>query len=229
MTETVRGVSSMATRQILADLGAGYEAETGRRAEFQSMGGLVAAQRVRDGEPFGIVVLASDALEKLEAENHILPGSRIGFARSEMAMAIRAGSPHPKLNDEMDVKNAVLSAQAIAYSTGPSGVHLMDLIRKWKIEEIVAPRLAAAPPGVPVGALITRGDAAIGFQQLSELMHEPGVEVVGLLPSTIQSITLFSIGLGKNSTNSSASRDFCAYLTSAKAHEAIRRHGMEPA
>jgi molybdate transport system substrate-binding protein len=229
MIQTVRGVSSMATRQILADLVRGYETETGWTVNIQSMGGVVAAQRVRDGEPFDIVVLAADALEKLEAENHIVAGSRVGFARSAIAMAVKAGSTRPRWNDESDVKQAVLNARTVAYSTGPSGVHLANLLKKWRIDQIVEPRLVAAPPGVPVGALIARGDAEIGFQQLSELMGEPGAEIVDLLPEPVQSITLFSIGLGIRSTNILPSRGLYAYLTSTKAHEAIRRHGMEPA
>jgi molybdate transport system substrate-binding protein len=229
MKQTIRGVSSMATRQILADLANKYIGETGQEVDFHSTGGVTAAQRVRDGEPFDVVVLAADALQKLENENHILPGTRIDFTRSAIAMAIRSGAPHPRLNDEQDVTDAILGARAIAYSTGPSGAHFTKLTKMWGVEQNVADRLVNAPPGVPVAALIARGDAEIGFQQLSELLHEPGIEVVGLLPPAIQSLTLFSIGLGARGAHIAASKDFCAYLTSSNAVEAIRRHGMEPA
>jgi molybdate transport system substrate-binding protein len=229
MAETIQGVSSMATRQILADLAGQYEGETGRKIDFKSMGGVVAAQRIRNGEPFDIAVLAADALERLEAENHILSGSRTGFARSGVAMAVAAGSPHPRLNDEDDVRSAILAARAIAYSTGPSGAHLVKLMETWGVRQIVSPRLILAPPGVPVGALIARGDAEIGFQQLSELLHEPGVEVAGPLPPDIQSTTIFSIGIGSRSENVVISREFCSYLTSTRTAEAKLRYGMEPA
>jgi molybdate transport system substrate-binding protein len=229
MAETIQGVSSMATRLILVDLAGQYEEETGRKVDIKSMGGIVAAQRIRSGEPFDVAVLAADAMQTLEAENHILPSSPTSFARSGIAMAVAAGSPHPRLNDEDDVRSAVLAARAVAYSTGPSGVHLVKLMERWGVKQIVTARLVLAPPGVPVGALIARGDAEIGFQQLSELLHEPGVEVAGPLPREIQSMTMFSIGIGARSANVSVSRDFCHYLTSAKTAEAKLRFGMEPA
>ncbi len=227
--ETILGVSSMATRQILADLARAYEDETGRRVSFQSMGGVEAARRVREGERYDVVVLAADALEKLEAEDHILSGSRAAFARSDMAMAIRAGAPHPPLQNELDVKNAVLAARTIGSSTGPSGAQVTKLIQQWGLEETLAPRLIVAPPGVPVAALIARGEAEIGFQQLSELLHEPGVEVVGALPSPIASTTVFSLGVGKRASDPTAAATLSRYLASAKATETIRRYGMEPA
>jgi molybdate transport system substrate-binding protein len=229
MAETIQGVSSMATRLILVDLAGRFEEETGRKADIKSMGGIVAAQRIREGEPFDIAVLAADAMQTLEAEGHLLPSSPTGFARSGIAMAVAAGSPHPRLNDEDDVKRAILAARAVAYSTGPSGAHLVKLMERWGVKQIVAARLVLAPPGVPVGALIARGDAEIGFQQLSELLHEPGVEVAGPLPREIQLMTMFSLGIATRSVDVSVSRDFCHYLTSTKAAEAILRFGMEPA
>jgi molybdate transport system substrate-binding protein len=228
MSRTLQGISSMATSRILADLAGAYEAETGQRIVFQSLGGVVAARRIREGEPFDVVALAADALEKLEAENHILPGSRAGFARSAIAVAVKAGSPHPRLGNEEEARKALLDARRVAYSTGPSGVHLLKLMAQWGVADAVAERLVQAPPGIPVAAMVARGEAEFGLQQLSELLHEPGVEIAGLLPAAIQSITLFAAGVGARSANISDARDFCAYLASSKAADAIRRHGMEP-
>src|SRR4051794_14731871 len=127
MTGQLTGLSSMATRQILTDLAGAYGQRTGRRVVIQSMGGVEAARRVRAGEPADIIVLASNVMEQLEAEGHLVPGSRMGFARSGIAMAVPAGAFRPSIGDEDSVKQAILEAPRTCYSTGPSGDHLKRL------------------------------------------------------------------------------------------------------
>ena len=90
------------------------------------------------------------------------------------------------------MRDAVLAARRIGYSTGPSGRHLARLLERWGIASAIGPRLVEAPPGVPVGTLVARGDVDLGLQQLSELMHVPGVDVVGVLPPEIQEVTVFA-------------------------------------
>ena len=143
---------------------------------IQSMGGVEAARLVRAGEPADIVVLASKVMEQLEAEGHLVSGSRVGFARSGIAMAVPSGVQRPSVSDEASVKQAILDARKICYSTGPSGDHLMQLWERWGIAGSVSQRALQAPPGVPVGTVVARGDADLGFQQLSELLHVPGIE-----------------------------------------------------
>ena len=229
MKQTIRGVSSMATRQILADLANKYIGETGQEVDFHSTGGVTAAQRVRDGEPFDVVVLAADALQKLENENHILPGTRIDFTRSAIAMAIRSGAPHPRLSDEQDVKDAILGARAIAYSTGPSGVYLEKLFERWGILQAIRPRIVVPPPGIPVGSLVADGRAALGFQQLSELLNVTGIEVLGLLPAAIQTITTFSAGISVRSDQPQLASQLLDYMRLPAATSIKQRYGMEPA
>lgn len=229
MTQPITGISSMATRRILADLAAAYERRTGREVAIRSMGGVEAAQKVRGGEAVDIVVLASNALERLEAEGRLAAGSRVGFARSGMAVAVRAGAPRPGLEDEASVRQAVLDARRIGYSTGPSGDHLMRLLERWGLAEAAARRALQAPPGVPVGELLARGDVDLGFQQLSELLNVPGVEVVGPLPPEIQAVTVFAAGVSAASPQPGEARALVAYLASTEADAAKRRHGMEPA
>ena len=229
MTHQLTGISSMATRQVLADLTGRYEQRTGTPIVIRSMGGVEAARLVRAGEPADVIILASNVMEKLEAEGHLVPGTRAGFARSGMAMAIRSGATRPRVDDEGGVKQVILEARRICYSTGPSGDHLLQLIDRWGISGSVADRLIQAPPGVPVGTMLARGDADVGFQQLSELLHVPGIEVVGPLPLEIQAVTVFTAGVSKASSSPNQTRALVTYLTSPEAEAAKRQQGMEPA
>jgi len=229
MTDPIKGISSMATRRILADLAELYQQRTGHRVAITSMGGVDAARMVRAGEATDIVVLASNVMQQLQAEGHILPGSAAGFARSGMAIAVRAGTTWPGIGDEEAVKKAQLSARSIGYSTGPSGDHLMRLWQRWDLVEALSQRAIKAPAGVPVGALVARGEADLGFQQLSELLHEPGIDIVGPLPPEIQAVTVFTVGVCSSSSNVENARDLAAFLTSSAAEPAKRQHGMEPA
>ena len=229
MTGQITGVSSMATRQILADLAESYERRTGCRVAIRSMGGVEAARLVRAGEPTDVIVLASNVMEQLEAEGHLVSGSRVGFARSGIAMAVPSGARRPSINDEESVKQAILDARTVCYSTGPSGDHLMRLWERWGIGEAVSQRTLQAPPGVPVGAVVARGEADLGFQQLSELLHVPGIDVVGPLPPEIQAVTVFSAGVSGTSSRPEEARALIAWLTSPEADAAKRRRGMEPA
>jgi molybdate transport system substrate-binding protein len=226
MSSRLTGLSSMATRHILADLGRDYEASHGMRVEIRSMGGVEAAELVRAGEVADVVILASKVMASLEAEGHLTKGGTKAFARSEIGLAVRAGLARPNVADEQAVKFAMRDARMICYSTGPSGDHLKALCERWAIP---LARTLVAPPGMPVAKLIANGEADLGFQQLSELMGQPDVEVVGPLPPEIQAVTVFSAGISTASEKPEAARGLIAYLSSVEADDAKRRHGMQPA
>ncbi len=229
MAAPLTGISSMATRQILAELCDAYTKKTGQAVAIESVGGVDAARRVRAGEAFDIVVLADDVMRQLEADGFLKPGSRAGFARSAMAVAIRAQAARPDLGNEASFKAAMLAAKTIGYSTGPSGNHVLALLKMWGIEQAVSGRLVKAPPGVPVGTLVARGDAELGLQQLSEFLDVPGIEIAGPLPPEVQSVTLFSCGVCTLAPNDAGARAFIEFLTSAEAAATKTRQGMEPA
>jgi molybdate transport system substrate-binding protein len=228
MTKTIAGISSMATRLILGELAQRYETASGVRAEIKAMGGVEAARVVREGEKTDIVILASGPMAKLEAEGHLVKGSIRGFARSGMAIAVRAGAERPDIGDEDAVRRAVFAARKVGYSTGPSGDHLLQLCERWGLPAD-SDRLLKAPPGVPVGSLVAQGEADLGFQQLSELIHVPGIEVVGPLPPEIQAVTVFAAGIASASSQPAETEALIAYLTSAETDAVKRDQGMEPA
>lgn len=218
----------MATRLLLAELLAGFTQRTGVRVAMESVGGVDAAKRVQAGEAFDVVVLASDAIAKLEAAGHLVAGSRVDLVRLGVAVAVRAGAQQPDISSEEAVRAAVLAARSISYSTGPSGVALAKLFDRWGIAADIQSRIVQAPPGVPVGALVARGEVELGFQQLSELLPLDGITILGPLPPAIQVTTIFSAGITTASTQLDAVRALLEYMNSAQALEAKRHQGMDP-
>lgn len=229
MTTDIKGISSMATRLVLADLVAAFEQQSGCRVAIESVGGVDAARRVQAGEAFDVVILASDAIDKLIASGHVLAGSRVDLARSGVAVAVRAGAPRPDIATEDALREAVRAARSISYSTGPSGVALAGLFERWGIAGEIQHRIVTAPPGMPVGSLVARGEVELGFQQLSELMPLEGISVLGPLPPAIQIITTFSAGVCSGSRHAEAVRAMLAFMNTPQAAEAKRRQGMDPA
>jgi molybdate transport system substrate-binding protein len=225
MNGRLTGLSSMATRHILADLARDYEASQRIHVEIRSMGGVEAAKLARASEATDIVVLASRVMASLEAEGRLAKGGTMDFARSEIGIAVRAGSALPSVASEQAVKRVMLDARRICYSTGPSGDHLKALCETWGVP---LSRTLVAPPGVPVATLVANGEADLGFQQLSELIGEPGIEVAGPLPAEIQAVTVFSAGVSATSREPAAARALVAYLASDATQAAKRRYGMAP-
>lgn len=225
----ITGISSMATRQVLAELAGAYWQRSDVEVAFESVGGVDAAKRVRAGEPFDVVVLAADAIDNLVAAARVLAGSRTDLVRSGVAIAVRAGAPRPDIGSEEALRRAVLAARTLGCSTGPSGAALTKLFDRWGITGTIRERTVLAPPGVPVGQLVASGEVELGFQQLSELMHLKGIDVLGPMPPGVEIVTTFAAGLCTASTQPEAVRALLAFMRSPATADAKRRHGMEPA
>jgi molybdate transport system substrate-binding protein len=226
MKTRLTGISSMATRQVLAEVATGWR-RSGGDVVFESVGGVEAAKRVQDGETFDVAVLASEAIDKLITAGRVVACSRTELARSGVAIAVRAGAPRPAIDTEVALRGAVLSARTIGLSTGPSGVALQQLFERWGIAEAIRPRLMQAPPGVSVGALIARGDVELGFQQYSELMNLDGLAVIGPMPPGLEIVTTFSGGICATSTQAEAARALLDFIRSPAGDHARKRNGMQ--
>lgn len=224
---TSKGISSMATRLLLDELVAAMAREHGVAASFESVGGVDAAKRVRAGEAFDVVALADDALVSLERDGFLVAGTRRGFALSAFAAATPPGSARLAFADEAGVREAILAARAIGWSTGPSGAHLLALLKLWGIEEAVAAKMAQAKPGVPVGAMIANGEVDLGFQQYSELAGVAGLVMAEPLPESCALRTMFSAAVATTTTDAAAARRVVDLLASAETAAIKAKHHME--
>lgn len=219
----------MATRQVLADMVHLFQKESGQRVAIESVGGVTAAKRVEAGEPFDVVILGSGALDKLIASGHIVPDTKVGIVSCGVSVAVQAGAPRPDISSEAAVRDAILAARSISYSTGPSGVALARLFEQWGIADQIQSRIITPPPGVPVGSLVAKGEVELGFQQLSELINLPGIDLLGPLPPAIQITTTFAAGLCTGSTQADAVGAMLAFMSSPDMDEVKRKQGMDRA
>jgi molybdate transport system substrate-binding protein len=223
---SLTGISSMATRQLLAELARAHAAAGGTPLALESVGGVDAARRVRDGENFDLIFLASDAIAKLIASGHVLAESHVDLVRSQVAVATKTGEPAPNIATAADVRQAVLSTASIGYSTGPSGSALLALFARWGIMVQLEGRLRQAPAGVPVAAMLARGEVALGFQQRSEMIDAQGIQVIGDLPADIAIETIFSGGVCSASNRPDAARALLAAFVAPIYAATKFQHGM---
>jgi len=224
--QAARGISSMATKALLAALASRYDERCGQRVQVESVGGVDAARRVRAAEAFDFAVLAADVIDQLIVSGHVDAHSRIDVARSSLALAVRAGAPVPDVTTEAALREAVLCARGVGYSTGPSGAHVIRLFERWGIAAAIAPSAVQAPPGVPVGMLVARGEVELGFQQRSELIDLPGITCLTSLPPEVQLDTVFSAGVCRTARQRDAASAFLAFLASPETGADKVRHGM---
>lgn len=220
-------LSSMASREVLKALAVAYTGAGGAPVDARAAGGVDVAKRVRGGEAVDVVVLASNVIDELIAEGHVA-GARVDLVRSGVGIAVPSGRAHPDISTESAVREAVLAAKTVSFSTGPSGTYLQKLFERWGILATVKDRIVIPPPGVPVGSFVAEGRADLGFQQLSELINVDGIDVLGPLPPAIQTMTVFSGGVAKTSARPAEARALLESMTAPATGEVKRRFGMEP-
>jgi molybdate transport system substrate-binding protein len=175
-----------------------------------------------------VVMLPAAQIDGLIKQGKLIAGSRVDVATSGIGVAIRAGAAKIDIGSAEGIKQALLAAKTIAYSTGPSGVHIEDLIRKWGIADQLKSKIVPPRPNVPIGVIVAGGEAEIGFQQVSELLPVEGIDYLGPLPPEIQEVTVFSAAVHKSASASDAGRALLKYLTAPEAAPIIRKTGMEP-
>lgn len=184
--------------------------------------------RLGRGEPVDVVIVAAAALDELIRDGKVVAGSRVDLATSDIGMAVRSGAPKPDISSLDALKRTLLQAKSIAYSASVSGDYLStQLFQRLGIADQVLGK-SRRIEGERVGAVVARGEAEIGFQQISELLPVPGIDYVGPLPAEVQRTTVFSAGVAAKAENPDAARALIRFLASPDSANAIRKSGLEP-
>ena len=198
------------------------------RATTMGVGANSIPSRLRDGEAADVVIVDDDSLNALIAEGLVAAGSRVPLARSGIGMAVKAGAPKPDISSVAALRRALLEAKSIAYSASVSGTYLStEVFRRLGIADQIAAK-SHRIEGERVGAVVARGEAEIGFQQMSELLPVQGIEIVGTLPDAVQKISVFSAGVATHSRNPDAARELIRFLASPESAPAVSKSGLEP-
>jgi molybdate transport system substrate-binding protein len=186
-------------------------------------------ERLARGERIDVVIMVGFALEQLVKQGKVLPDGRIALARSRIGAVVRAGANKPDIGSLDALRRTLLAAKSVAYPDSPSGVYISHVLfpRLGIAEQMKdkAHRIAA----VPVATLVAKGKAEIGFERVSALLPVRGVDFVGVLPSDVEEVTVFSAGIVAGPKQPEAARALLRFLSSPAAAPVIRKTGLEPA
>ena len=222
-------ISTQATEEAYKELVAQFEKASGHKVTTFFSGTLNVQKKLADGEPYDLILMAGPAIDEQIKLGKPVAGSRVDLAKPGTGLAVRKGAPKPDISSADALKKTLLTVKSIGYSTGPSGLYMLSVFEKLGIADQVKGKLKQTPSGVFVGTLIANGDAEIGFQQISELVHFAGIDYVGPLPGDLQRMTMFSTGIHSGAKQADAARALVKFLTAPAAAPVIRKHGLEPA
>jgi len=231
--EELRVMTSGAFQAALIQLLPGFERASGNTVvivEGASMGDgpSTIPNRLARGEAAEVVILADEGVRQLIARGLVAADGRIELVRSSIAMAVRAGAPKPDISSVEALTETLLAAKSVAYSSSASGVYLStQLFPRLGIADRISAKAKRISSG-PVAAAVARGEAEIGFQQVSELLPVPGIDIVGPLPPAAQRVTVFSAGVVAKASHPDGARALIAFLTSESSVAVIRQAGLEP-
>ena len=210
-----------------------YEKQTGNKvlAAFgPSMGTTTDAipMRLERGEPADVLIMVGYALADLAKKGKVVPDSQVDLVKSPIGVAVKAGAPKPDISSPDAVKRALLAAKTIAYSDSASGVYIStEMFKKLGIEEEMKAK-ARKIPATPVGEIVAKGEAEIGFQQISELKPVAGIDIIGPVPDDLQNITVFSAGIATVAKEAEAGKTLIKFLGSPAARDVIVGSGLDP-
>jgi len=223
----IKVLGSPGTKEPYTLLAPEFEKASGHKVATTWDGVNNVHKRTAAGEVFDVVMVPAAQIDDLIKQGKLVPDSRVVVATSGVGVAIGAGAPKPEMTAE-GLKKALLAAKSIAYSTGPSGVHIARLIDKWGITEQVKGKIVPPRTGTPIGEIVARGDADIGFQQVSELLPVKGIDFLGAMPPDINEVTAFAAAVHRSAAAADAGRALLKFLTAPAAAATIRKTGMEP-
>ena len=223
----IKVLSSIATKEAYLELVPQFEKASGHTVSTTWSGTTAMMKQLAAGEQYDLVMISATELEELIRLGKIAAGSRVDIAKSGIGIAVRKGAPRPDVSTPDALRKALLAAKTVGYTSGPSGVYMGQLVERMGIAAQVKAKFKSVPSGGTIGTIVASGDCEIGFQQVSELVHIPGVDFIGPLPAEVQRVTVFSSGIQVGAAQPDAAKALVTFLTTSAAKGVIKKHGLE--
>jgi molybdate transport system substrate-binding protein len=225
----IKLLASGAIKEAASELIPQFEKASGNKVAITWAGTVDIKKKMAAGEVFDLVIVASPEVEAFIKDGKIAAGTKADLVKSSVGIAVKPGAPKPDLSSGESLKKSLLAAKSVGYSTGPSGVYLQGLFAKMGIADEIKAKAKVTKPGVPVASLLRSGEAEVGFQQVSELIHEQGIEFLGPIPADVQNITVFSSGVHAGAKEAVGAKALQKFLTAPAAAPVYKKHGLERA
>jgi molybdate transport system substrate-binding protein len=224
--KTIKILSGGAMRSLMVEIAPLFEQASGTKAEIEFRLSSVLKQEIEDGAAFDVALLPRPELDALGEAGKIAATSVTDVTRSTVGLAVRAGAPKPDIGTVDAFKRALLEARSIAYSDGPSGAYIADLLQRLGVAEAMKSKTKLTSG--PVAELVAVGEAEIGMQQIVAILPIKGAELVGPLPGELQNVIIYAAGVAADPRDAATARAFIAFMATPEAKRLIREKGMEP-
>ena len=224
----IKVIASGATKEIINEILPTFEKNSGHKVAIEFTGTANIKKRIAAGETYDLVIVGAPEIDAFAQQGKIASGTRTDLMKSGVGVAVRSGASKPDIGSSEALKKTLLAAKSIGYSSGPSGDHMVNLVERMGIADQVKPKMKQVPSGSRISTMIESGEAEIGFQQISELIHENGIDYIGPLPSEVQKITVYAAGLHTGAREPEAAKALVKALAAPDAATLIKAHGMDP-
>jgi molybdate transport system substrate-binding protein len=221
-------ISSTAMREVVEELAAMFERTSGHKVTMDFQSGVDTSAKIEAGAVADLVVTTPQAIDELVKDGKIVAGSRVNFVQSGVGVAVRAGARKPDISTPAAFKQAMLAAQSVGISKGPSGVYLMSIMARLGIADQVKAKGVTPELGQRVGNLVARGEAEIGVQQITELLPIAGIDFLGPLPNELQTKIGYATARPLTARQPEAAAALVKFLSSESAVPVMKKMGLEP-
>jgi molybdate transport system substrate-binding protein len=229
----IKVFSTIGVKGVLEDLIPKFEKQTGHKLNVTWSTAALLAKRVQAGEQADALILIKGDIASLLKDGKIVPGTDTQFGQSIFAIGVKAGMTKPDISSPEALKKALLTAKGVSYSNpasgGASGVYIAKQIEKMGITEQLKDKTKFPPSGGFSGTLLISGEADIAVQSKPELLHVPGVEVVGPLPGDMAFTVVYAAGVQTGAAQAEAAKALVNYLKSPEAQAVFKAMGYDPA
>jgi molybdate transport system substrate-binding protein len=228
MAAEIRVLAPNAAKESVSEAISVFEKATGHKVVIAWSGTEAITKRIAEGDVVDVVVNAAQNIDRQSKDGKLAAATRTDFARSGIGVAVPASAARVDVSTADALKAALLSARTVVVSSGTSGRHMVEVFAKLGVGEQLKAKTKQPPSGAQIADFLAAGEADLGFQQISELLHAKGIHYLGPVPADLQNYTIYSAAIHASAANADGAKALLAALRSPSTQAVVRASGMEP-